>query len=349
MAYEIDNSFLEEFDFMFRPYLQQQGSQLMQAVTPVEVHGAVEYFRQNQVGEARFRTDQGGTTEFTSIKHNRRRLKPRAFDCPISLDVIDMVMQGTPDPEGLAAQAANSCGILIDQIIIQGLGGTSYTEAEGEKKLSGAADTGMANNDVPNVVVSKYDKTQTISWNDCTLGGNSADNTSYVKAGLNTGKLQKAVQKLKSKYNYGPILCVGSSYAMATMRSDIRAASSDFNDIHAFMDGINNPYAGISAFIESEQVDGGKSAVKANGTGTANDGQGQATGVDVEYAYIFSMNQVLLGCSMPLTLKSGENPERNFDQVLMYTGMYDCTRMFEESVIRVEINKSPTSDAQWAN
>ncbi len=190
-------------------------------------------------------------------------------------------------------------------------------------------------------VVANYDKTQTIAWNDCTLGGNTDDNTAYIKAGLSTSKLVKAYQKLQSKYNNGPVICVCSSYAAATARADYRAASSEFNDIHALMAGVNNPYAGIAAFVISEQVDGGKSKVGENG-------QYNASGINVEYAYVFSMNQIKLGVSMPLTLKNGLNAERYLQNVLIYEGMYDCTRMFEESVVRIEINKNPTSSATWA-
>lgn len=340
MAFEITNSFLEEFDYMFHPFLEQQGSLLLQAVTQEPVQGDVKYIRQQEVGDAHFITDSGGITEYTSIKYDKRRLKPRAFACPISLNDFDLVRQGTPDPALLAQQAANSCGKLIDQIIIEGIGGVAYTESSGDKKLPGADK--VSRGDTALEVVAQYDKTQTIAWNDCTFGGNTEDNTSFVKAGLSTSKIVKAVQKLQSKFNNAPIICVCSSYAAATARSDIRAASSDFNDIHAFMAGVNNPYAGVSAFVVSEQVDGGKSKVGDNGTY-------DASGINVEYAYIFAMNQIKLGVSMPLTLKNGLNAERYLDNVLIYKGMYDCARMFEESVVRIEINKNPKSTATWAS
>lgn len=83
MSYEIDNSFLEEFDYLFYPFLQQQGSKLMQAVTPKEVTGGTQYLRQTQVGEAHYVTDSGGPTEYTSIKYDKRRLQPRPFECSI--------------------------------------------------------------------------------------------------------------------------------------------------------------------------------------------------------------------------------------------------------------------------
>lgn len=342
MAFEITNSFLEEFDAMFYPFLQQQGSQLMQAVTQKQITGEMQYIRQQDVGEAHFVSDLGGITEYTPIRYDKRRLKPRAFECPIILNDYLMVQQGTPDPTQLAQQAANSCGKLLDRIIIDGLGGKSYTEASGVKTLSGADK--VKDGDSAAKVVAEYDKTQTIAWNDCTLGAVINDNTASVKAGLSTAKINKAVQKLRSKFNYGPIFCVTSSYGATSGRADKRMASSEFNDIHAFMQGINNPYAGVDAFIISELVDGGKSKVNANGVYSENDGE------DVEYAYIFSMNQVVLGTSMPIHMKNGINAERQMGETIVYRGMYDCTRLFEESVVRIEINKRPPKDEDsiWA-
>lgn len=339
MSFELTNSFLEEFDFMFYPFLQQQGSQLMQCVTPEAVTGDVKYIRLQGVGQAHWVTETGGITEYTPIKYDRRRLKPRPFVCPIMLNDFDMVKQGTPDPGALAAEAANSCGVLIDELIIQGLGGTSYTESGGQKTLPGADK--VTSGATAAAVVANYDKTQTIAWNDATMGGPLDGNNNYVNAGLSTAKINKAVTKLRAKHNFGPIVCVASNYANGTLRADKRVASSDFNDIHAFMAGANLSYGGVAAYVTSEKVDGGKSKVGA-------DGKYSAAGIDVEYAYVFCMNQIKLGASMPLTLKNGLNAERYLNNVLIYQGMYDCTRMFEESVVRIEINRNPTGNIEWA-
>lgn len=339
MAFEITNSFLEEFDFMFHPFLKQQGSKLMQAVTQMPITGDVKYIRQQDVGDAHWIESSGGITKYTTTKYDKRRLKPRAFACPIMLDEFDMIKQGTPDPSLLAAQAANSCGKLIDQIIIQGLGGTSYTESEGKKELSGAKSISAGS--TKDALIVNYDKTQTVAWNDCTFGGNDDQNSMYVKAGLSASKLNKAVQKLLSKHNYGPIFCVGSNYAMATARADYRVASSDFNDVHSFMQGVNLPYCGISAFIPCEEVDSGTTCAKLT------DGTYEKDTANVEYAYVFAMNQVVLGSSMPISLKNGTNAERYLNDVLMYRGAYDCTRLFEESVVRIEILKNPNNNSAF--
>lgn len=344
MSYSITNSYLEEVSFMFQPFLTQQGSKLMAAVRPEQVMGDIKYVRQLDVGEASWANESGGTTKYAATKYDKRRLKPRLFHCAIELEEFDMIKQGIPDAQMLAAQAANKCGKKIDEVIIQGLGGASYTESGGKKVLSGAdqiASTATATAANKAQAIAEYDKTQTIAWNDCTFGGMDNQNSPYICAGLSSSKLNKAVSKLLSAENYGPLICVGSHYAMASARSDYRVASSDFNDIHSFAQGINNPYCGIAAFISCDMVDSGKSRIKPDGSMVALAANDRP---DVEYAYVFAMNQIVLGSSLPIGLKNGTNAERYLNDVLIYRGAYDCTRLFEESVVRIEINKRPNSN-----
>ena len=55
-GFELTNSFLEEFDMTFHPYLSQRGSQLMQACVQEPVQGAVKYVRFQNVGDAHWVT-----------------------------------------------------------------------------------------------------------------------------------------------------------------------------------------------------------------------------------------------------------------------------------------------------
>ena len=329
-GFEITNSFLEEFDLAFHPYLSQRGSQLMGACVQEEVHGAVKYVRFQNVGDAHWVTSNGDPTNYTPTEYDRRRLKPMPLECAIALNDFDMVQQGTADPGMLAQQAANACGRLIDEAIINGIDGPAYTESQGEVKLSGAeAVTAGAN---PLALVSNYDATQTIAWNDATACGDIDENPLMTNAGLSTSKIAKAVMKLKEKNNVeGPFICVTNAYGTLSARADKRAASSEFNDIHAFAQGVNNPYAGVAAFAECHSVIGGKSKAGVDGIYNANDG------LQVKYAWIYALPQIRLGCSMPLHMKNGMNAERHLDDVIIYKGMYDCTRLYEESVVRIEI------------
>ena len=315
MAYELSNSFYEEFDYMFHEMLHQKGSQLMNVVQQEQVTGAVKYLRQAQVGDAHYVDDHGAPTQYTQVNFDRRKLEPKAFECPLMLNKYDMVLQGMPDPGQLAQEAADSCGKLIDQIIIKGIGGRAATAASGDVTL-------------PN--------TQYIRWNENTLcennaaGDGPADGTGVSRAtwrGLNVSKVAQAVQMLRTKFNSAMLVCVADNYAMSTLRADPRAANSLFNSGGPMLQiGQNSAYGGCDAFIPCEQVDTGVSTVAGN--------------APVSYAYIYAVDQVRLGSSMPLTMDAGQNGERGLNDVIIYRGMYDCVRMQEEGVVRIEINKS---------
>lgn len=300
MAYDITNSFLEEFDYRFHSMLHQRGSALMDLVTVEPVVGATKYLRQSSVGDAHFVTSCGSPTEYVAIKYDKRKLEPKPIECPIMLDKYDLVMQGSPDIGMLAQEAADSCGKLIDQIIIKGISGPAYTAASGEVKLP---------------------ESQNIKYKDTLLV--DPEENEVIKDGLNTGKVAKAVQMLRSEYNNSPLICVASNYALATLRADKRAASSLFNTQPAMATGQNTPFGGCDVFVASEQVERGR----------AEDGK------EIEYAYMYAIDQIKLGTSMPLTLDYGKNAERGLSDVLIYRGMYDCVRMQEKSVVRIEVFK----------
>jgi hypothetical protein len=333
----INNAWLTEFDAVFHDFLKYQGGTLIGGTMQEPVVGASKFIRQTTVGDAHFIGTSGGITEYATQKFDRRKLEPRDFACPIMLDDIDLRMMGTPSVDQYASSAANSCGKLIDQIIIEGLGGKSYSEAAGGyvylPDYSGAdvaadAMTGL-----------EYIDTQVIPWCDYQMGDNANGTASLqVQAGLNSAKIAKAVMKLRKKFNYGPIICVGSEYAMMTMRADPKVSNSDFSPQHSLADGFLSAWGGVDAYIACELVDGGKSHVtKAAAINAA------ATGPDVEYAYVYSVSQIKLGVGAPLFLKNGLNAERYLNNVLIYQGAYDCTRMFEESVVRIEVLKDTSA------
>jgi hypothetical protein len=158
-----------------------------------------------------------------------------------------------------------------------------------------------------------------------------------VKAGLNSSKIAKAVMKLRAKFNSGPLVCIGSEYAMMTLRADPKCSNSLFSPQHTLADGFVSAWGGVDAFIACELVDTGKSYVNedASITNSAN-----PPGFDVEYAYVYAVDKIKLGVGAPLFLKNGLNAERYLNNVLIYQGAYDCVRMFEEAVVRIEIRKN---------
>jgi hypothetical protein len=130
-GFNVTNAWLTEFDALFYDFLKYRGGTLIAGTVQEPVIGASKFVRQTTVGDAHFITGSGSITEYATQKFDRRKLEPRDFACPILLDDIDLRMMGTPNIDQYAESAANSCGKLIDQIIIEGLGGRSYSEAAG--------------------------------------------------------------------------------------------------------------------------------------------------------------------------------------------------------------------------
>lgn len=343
MLYGINTSYMEMVDTLIHPYLEQQGSRLMGVVTQIPVVGDSFGVRQRHVGEAHWRDGQGEKAQDTVVGYDKRIIRPRGFSCRCKLDTIDVIKQGIPDAASVAQDLSNSCGKRIDEIIIGGIGGASYSEGRKENIfLSGAKNIKSDKATDKEKLIAEYDKTQTIAWNDCTLTGNIAENSRSTNAGLSVSKLAKAVQKLRSKHAYGQIWCVASEYAASTYRADERAANMQYNMSPVLATSQNAPIAGVNGFITSQLVDTGKSAVKvADGTYISPSAAGAP---DVEYAYVFVQEHIMLGCSMPLTLDQGQDPTEYFNQVIQYTGMYGCTRMFEDAVVRIEILKGGVAD-----
>lgn len=294
---------MEQVDVKFHELLRQRGSKLIQAVQQEQIVGDVKYMRQYSVGQASFVTDTGGITQYKTIDYARRRLQPKEFEHPISLNDFDLVRQGMPDTNMIATQMADACGVMIDKIIIDGLGGTAWTE-------SGSI---------------AFPASQTIAF-DSTVYTKTGTDGAGVEYGLSASKVAQAVTMLQSEFVNSPIVLVANSRAMQSLRADMKAANSDFNSIQAFSAGIMNPYAGISAFVQCEQVDWTTAkAVPVLGNKKCS------------YAYAYAIDQVVLGTNMPLFLKAGQNPERGFNDALIYKGAYDCTRMQEKAVVRIEV------------
>lgn len=302
----ISTSYFEEVDIRFHEFLRQHGSALLMGTTIEPVVGDAKYLRQVDVGAAHFVSGSGAPTSYVPITYDRRRLKPRAFDCPIMLDKFDVARQAYPDPGQLAAQAADSCGVLIDQIILDGIGGLAYTENTGAIAL-------------PN--------SQVIAYDDVTLADyqNMQSSNATLRYGLSTSKVAKAVQMLRTHFNTGPIICVANNYALSTLRADPRAASSQFNTVQSLSMGIDAPYGGVNAFAACEQMGGGMSI-------------NTKTAVHVTYAYVYAMDQIKLGISMELMLDAGKSASHGLNDIFIYSGMYDCLRMQEKAVVRIEIN-----------
>lgn len=306
MNFNLTASFFEEFDFMFHGMLRQRGSKLMPIIPEVPVNGEMRSIRQYNMGEPYFVETAGAPTMYSNMDFDRRILIPRAFKFPLTFDPFDLIRQGSPDVGQFAQEASDACGELIDKIIIGGIAGKARTSMNGDVIL-------------PAKQYIKYTETPYTSET-------STEIAEDVRKGFNVGKLSKAVEMLTAAHNNAMIACVLSNRAQSQLLSDPRVASSIFNySGPALSQWQMAPYAGCSMFITSENVAKNVKTMKTNDD------------KKVEHVYLFAVDKIKLGCSLPLTMDTGKNAERGLSDVIIYRGMYDCVRMQEESVVVVEI------------
>lgn len=302
-------SFLEEFDAKFYSMLHQRGSMLMDAVTNKPVQGASDVLRQCMVGDAYDVIEAGGITQYAEVQYDQRIIVPKGFECPIMFDKYDLIRQGTPNIDETAQYAADNCGKKIDQIIIDGMWGPAKVKSQGT---------------VP------FDPNQIIRYDDKTFVDiiNTPESAVY---GFNTGKLVNAVQMLRSAFNSAYIGCIASNYALTSLRSDPRCASVLFNTQPALASGQETPYGGVDFFRASECV---PKNIKSQ------DGKH-----NVEIAFVYAVDKIILGCSHPLDRISYPNAERGMNYSMLLWGVYGAVRMEEKGIVAIEITKEKVNPA----
>lgn len=324
MAYNISNSYFQEFQMVFSDMLHQRGSQLMQYVNFVPVTGETQTIRQYDTGEATIGNfSSAGSTEYSPLIYDRRRLEPKPIHQSFFMTRDDMVKQGMPPVNELAARLSENCGAALDTLIINGIGGTVRTTANGDISLP---------------------MTQYISCMSSQFGNVG---TTAAQQGLTAAKLSYAIACLRADYVNSPIVCVGSARAIGQVMTDERAASSLYNQVQTQSNGIMTPFAGVNYFVTSERVvknapahkptDG---AVVMADSSTATTCSGSPT---CELVYVFAADQVDLGCSKEFELMSDQDSSRNFGLVFQCMGMYDSMRKQEKAVIAIEVNTTGTA------
>lgn len=304
MAFTVDNAFLTVFDPIFQELIKRpEGSKLMNLVTQYPMSGDTQYIRQYEVGRARWRSEAAQKTDYTSVKYDRRRARPVPLDLPIMFDDVDNVRIGTPPIQQIAMRAAAECGILIDGKIVEGM--TKDTETE----------NGLA----------KLTNANKIAWDSAPYG---TDAKQAIANSLNTYKCAQAIARMDKRDCIGAKICVASSFALTSLRVDERAANRDFNVQPAMATKMNTAFAGVDLFVSYENMP--KWTVSVGGNAPA-------AGTTKEYAIVYDTSAIYLASNMPLTMKNGTDANKYLNDLIIYTGMYDCVRLYESAVQLIEV------------
>lgn len=318
----LSNSYLDQVDFYFQQMIGQQGSTLYSLVSAMKrpVIGDSLKIRSHDVTEPYWADTAGGITQYGNLTYDARILQPQDIMYSIMLDEFILRKQGTEDPSSIAAMMSNKIMLFSENFIINGRNGIGGIGGKARTIKGGANET----------LVSFLDS-NTIFAADLTLGGmtETEDPERRLRYGLSTAKLGKAYQKARSKFVTSPLGLVASEYALSTLRADPRYSNSLFNVQPGMATGQMTPYSGIQYMIPSEYVPKGIKMHKADGT--------EAETVTGEYAYVFALDQIVLGEGLGWNFKTMENAEREGNPVFMFKGSYDCLRMDENAVYRIEV------------
>ncbi|MDR1260820.1 MAG: hypothetical protein LBJ80_00120 [Rickettsiales bacterium] len=334
----IDQSFIDQFDLQFYATLRATGSAMLNGVTQEEVLGNTKIMRQFWVGPASYVDERGEDIQEAPTAYSKRILVPQLMRHTLSILRQDMIRQMIPDVGQLAMESANACGILLDQMVINGKNGRGGILGQAKSVNQDDSETWVS---LPYTQFIPY--RNTFFGNSQAAGAPTAINS--VDLGLSVSKINQAVDLLRTDFNQGPIVLVGSSHALATLRADPRASNIDFSERKSLYDGfIDRPAWGVDAFLMCEQVP--KNILRTYqrfAGGNYLDGPGQAqvavaaNSGSIEYVVVYSYPQIKLGSSMPFNMQNGEDVRKGFSQVIMYEGMYDCIRMQEQSVAVIEV------------
>jgi len=321
----ISASFKEMVYDQFDLLMGQRGTKLLRYLPNQSITlGEVGRVRQVKLSDAYYKDEFGGKSQFANATYGNRLLFPRAFRCNLNFDQDISYKQGTSDAEVLAMEAVAKCSNKIDEIIIKGVSGPNRT------------DTGNV----------ELDASNTIRWYD--NGGNKGGEflgnpgdydpiaiESY--RGLNVSKITKASELLDTNDSYGMKICICSDYDYRTLKQDPRAASMLTNYAGPVLStGQMMPFAGIQDFVTVKGLPTGLSDKRVQGQP---DNPANHT---VSYAYVVDISRLMIGYHYQVYMEWGKLGEIDNSDALYVKGSYDCTRLEEKAVIRIEVQRDLT-------
>lgn len=200
-----------------------------------------------------------------------------------------------------------SAATVIDKIIINGIGGMAKTQSSGDIALP----------------LSQYISVDTIQ-----LGNNG---NTLLGQGLTSSKIISAIIALREKSHNADLICVCPNRAMEQLKTDKNA----WKVFHPITKGFEIQFVVselVSQKIKAHLHTGGNIITLDSETAK------ESKAGEVELAYVYASDQVVLGYNKEFTLHAGEDAGWNFDWVFQYLGQYDAVRMREDAVVAIEVN-----------
>lgn len=279
-----------------RNSLNKKGSQLINHVRIEKVQGDSQIVPQLDWSD----------TEEVKIQNENRLLEPKLIkEIKITLSDVEVTRQGEPTADELAEKLAMSAATVIDKIIINGIGGMAKTQSSGDIALP----------------LSQYISVDTIQ-----LGNNG---NTLLRQGLTSSKIISAVEALNKKLYNPALICVCSNRAMEQLKIN----KETWKVFHPITKVFNIQFVVselVPKKIKAHLHTGGDLITLDSKTAKESDAG------EVELAYMYAKDQIVLGSNMEFELKFGK--DSNSDWVFQYLGQYDAVRMREDAVVAIEVN-----------
>lgn len=223
MSYSVDTAFVNSYHGQLEHIFQQRGSKLRGTLREVTQNSEYDYWDRLGTATVNTITTRHGDTPHNTIDHTRRRNQVVGYDTNEYFDNQDKLRMILDPKSGYAESQAFALGRKMDDVIISGLLGTSYSGKEGATAVT-------------------YDTAYRIAVD-------YVENGAAANSNLTIGKLRRAMYLLESNDAImdGEKVCLVAhpSQKQSLLRTT-EVTSADYNVVKALVNGEVNTFLGFN-------------------------------------------------------------------------------------------------------
>ena len=311
MSNQIPVAMVNQFKMNVFHLAQQKGSLLRNEVRNETQKAEAAFYDYIGVVEARERVGRHSQVEYTDTPHGRRMVTTKDYYHADLVDNVDK-LRTLQNPESEYTKSFKmAMGRKIDDVIIEGLLGTSYSGKKGETA----------------VVLPDSQKI--------------AAHTGAALSGLNV-KTLRAIRKAFNENELGdePICMIISAEQLDNMLGETEITSSDYAAIKALVQGEVNSFMGIR-FKQMERLPASSTAVKYSVV----DGSIDAAGTEIAIGgarrcIAFQKSGVILAVGADVVGKIDSLPDMHYSNQVYFSMTMGSARMEEVKVLEVNVKEA---------
>lgn len=296
MSFSVDTAFVNSYHGQLEHIFQQRGSKLRGTLREVTQNSEYDYWDRLGTATVNAITTRHGDTPHNEIAHSRRRNQVIGYDTNEYFDNQDKLRMIIDPKSGYAEAQAFALGRKMDEVIINGLLGTSYAGKDGGSPLPFASDNG-----------------QTVAVDFVEAGGAANSN-------LTIGKLRRAMYLLEANdaiMDGEQVTVVAHPSQKQALLRTTEVTSEDYNTVKALVNGSVDSFLGFKfvwTTLASTEVVGG---------------------VTCRQALAYPASAGLLGVAENISVRIDELPTKRYSYQVYSTATFGATRMWGEKVVKI--------------